>query len=69
VSLSPRPLRSLTVTYDPAELVAVALLAAAVAAWAAVAGGAFSFMVLVACEATFFALPRRVPARRVERAR
>jgi hypothetical protein len=56
VSLSPRPLRSLTVTYDPAELVAVALLAAAVAAWAAVAGGAFSFMVLVACEATFFAL-------------
>jgi len=48
-------LRSITVTYSKSDLVAVSLMAAAVAAWADVAGGAFSFRALLTCEAAFFA--------------
>jgi hypothetical protein len=50
-----RRLRSLTVTYGKADLVAVALIAAVVAAWLASAGTAFSVRALVACEAAFLA--------------
>ncbi len=46
---------SLAVTYRLSDLVAVSLTAAVVALWAAVAGGSFSLLVLVACEAVFFA--------------
>jgi hypothetical protein len=52
----PLPLRNTTVTYSAPELAAVSLIAAAVSAWAAVADGAFSLRVLLACEAMFFAL-------------
>jgi hypothetical protein len=51
-----RALRGSTITYSKSDLAAVALMAAAVAAWVAVAGGAFSLRALVACEVTFFAL-------------
>lgn len=51
----PRALRDMTVTYSRSDVVAVALIAAVVAVWAAVAGRAFSFRALVACEAMFFA--------------
>jgi hypothetical protein len=47
-------LREATVTYSKADLLAVSLVAAAVAVWAAIAGGSFSFRALVACEALFF---------------
>jgi hypothetical protein len=40
-------------TYSVPDLVAVSLTAAVVAVWAAVAGGSFSFLALVACEAVF----------------
>ena len=53
--LLPRALREMTVTYSRSDLVAVSLVAAVVAVWAAVAGGSFSFRALVACEAMFFA--------------
>jgi hypothetical protein len=49
------PLRNTIVTYSKADLLVVALIAAVVSAWAAVAGGAFSIAALVACEAAFFA--------------
>jgi hypothetical protein len=49
-----RPLRATTLTYSKQDLVAVSLLSAVVAVWAAVAGGAFSLRALVACEAAFF---------------
>lgn len=45
----------LKIAYSPAELAAVALLGAVVALWAALAGGAFSFRVLLAGEAALFA--------------
>lgn len=48
-------MRNLTITYSKSDLVAVSLLAAAVATWAAVAGGAFSLRALLACEVMFFA--------------
>src|SRR5688500_18884969 len=48
-------LPSLTITYAKADLVAVALIAAAVSVWAAVAGGSFSVAALLACEAAFLA--------------
>lgn len=48
-------LRNVTVTYSAPELVTVAVIAAVVAVWAAVAGGAFSVATLLACEAAFFA--------------
>ncbi len=53
--LLPRALRNLTVTYNRSELAAVALIAGLVAAWAAVAGRAFDWRALVACELVFFA--------------
>lgn len=53
--LFPRALRELTVTYGKADLLAVSLIAAVVSIWAAVAGGAFSIVALLACEAMFFA--------------
>ena len=53
------PLRALrltlAVTYSVSDLVAVSLTAAVVAVWAAVAGGTFSLLALLACEAAFFA--------------
>ena len=55
VKFLPRALRTKAVTYSVADLVAVSLIAAVVAVWAAVAGGAFSILALVACEAVFFA--------------
>jgi hypothetical protein len=45
----------LTVTYRKSDLLAVSLIAAAVAVWAAMAGGSFSVRALLACEAMFFA--------------
>jgi hypothetical protein len=48
-------MRNVTVTYSSADIVSVAMIAAVVAAWAGVAGGAFSAGTLVACEAAFFA--------------
>jgi hypothetical protein len=51
----PRALRELTITYCKSDLVAVCLIAAVVAVWATIAGGAFSIRALVACEAMFFA--------------
>lgn len=50
-----RPLRALIVTYSRADLLAVSLIAVVTAAWAGVAGGAFSFRALLACEALFLA--------------
>jgi hypothetical protein len=50
-----RPLRDLTVTYSKTDLLAVSLIAVVTAIWAGVAGGAFSFRALVACEALFLA--------------
>src|SRR3954470_4873194 len=49
-----RPFRATTLTYSKQDLVAVSLLSAVVAVWAAVAGGAFSLRALVACQAAFF---------------
>lgn len=51
----PAALRSMTLTYSKADLVAVALIGALVAVWVAVAGRTFSFAALLACEAAFFA--------------
>ncbi len=51
----PRALRTMAVSYSVADLVAVAVIAAVVAVWVAVAGEAFSLLALVACEAVFFA--------------
>jgi hypothetical protein len=45
----------LTVTYSGSDLAAAGLAAAVVGAWAAVAGGAFSLLALVACELAFLA--------------
>jgi hypothetical protein len=54
--LLPRVLRpTMPVTYSVSDLVVVSLTAAVVAIWAAVAGGSFSPLVLLACEAVFFA--------------
>lgn len=52
---TPRALRNWTITYSKSELVAVSLIAAVVAGWAALAGGSFSIGTLVACEALFLA--------------
>jgi hypothetical protein len=49
-----RRLSGMTVTYGKWDLIAVSLVAAVVAVWAALAGGAFSFRALLACEALFF---------------
>ena len=46
--------RAFDVTIDPAEAVALALIAAVVASWAGVAAGAFSFLTLLSCEILFF---------------
>ncbi len=51
---SPRALRGLTVTTSKPDLAAVALMGGLVATWAAVAGGSFSVLTLIACEALFF---------------
>lgn len=45
--------RKLVVTYSRAELAATALIAATVAVWVSLAAGAFSFSLLVGCEAMF----------------
>jgi hypothetical protein len=50
-----RALRTLLVTYSRSDVAAVSLIAGVVAAWAGIAGGAFSVRALVACEAAFFA--------------
>ena len=50
-----RSFRGLTVSYSKSDLVAVSLLAAVVAVWAAIAAGAFSTRALLASEAMFFA--------------
>lgn len=50
-----RTLRDRTLTYGKADVIAVALLAAVVSVWAAVADGSFSPGVFLACEAAFFA--------------
>jgi hypothetical protein len=50
-----RALRSSTITYSKSDLLTVSLIAAVVAVWVAVASGAFSFPLLVACQAVFFA--------------
>ena len=52
-SLARRP--NVTLTYSGSDLAAVALAAAVVAVWAAVAGGAFSLRALAACEVAFLA--------------
>ncbi|HYP77712.1 MAG TPA: hypothetical protein VER12_17195 [Polyangiaceae bacterium] len=52
ISLS--ALRRATVTYSRAEALAVALIAAVVAGWTAVAAGGFSVRALIACEVMFF---------------
>ena len=46
---------NLTLTYSRSDLAGAALAVAVVAAWAAVAGGAFSLRALVACELAFLA--------------
>jgi hypothetical protein len=46
---------NVTVTYSGSDLTVAALAAAVVAAWAAIAGGAFSLLALVACEVAFLA--------------
>jgi hypothetical protein len=53
--LLPPGLRDTTVTYSKTDLVAVALVAGVVSAWATTAGGSFSPRVLLACEAVFLA--------------
>ncbi|HWA71028.1 MAG TPA: hypothetical protein VG937_01765 [Polyangiaceae bacterium] len=50
-----RLLRNTAVSYSNADLLAVALVALVVSVWAAVAGAGFSLLVLLACEALFFA--------------
>lgn len=50
-----RTLRDRTLTYGKADVIAVALLAAVVSVWAAVADGSFSPGVFLACQAAFFA--------------
>jgi hypothetical protein len=50
-----RGLRNLTVAYSKRDVLAVSLLAAVIAGWGAVAGGAFSFRALLACELIFLA--------------
>lgn len=50
-----RPFRRGSVTYSPAELAAVSLIAAVVTSWATVAGQTFSIRALLACEALFVA--------------
>ncbi|MEO8905754.1 MAG: hypothetical protein ABI488_24715 [Polyangiaceae bacterium] len=55
MKLYPRALRNLTLSYSKSDLVVVALVGAVVTTWLAVAGGAFSLRVLLACEAMFFA--------------
>src|SRR4051794_11647962 len=55
MKLSFRAHRAMTLTYSKQDLVLVSLLGAVVAAWAAVAGGAFSARALLATEAAFFA--------------
>jgi hypothetical protein len=55
VKLLPRAVRlPLSVAYSTADLIAVSLAAAVVAAWAALAGGSLSLLALLACEAAFF---------------
>ena len=62
--LLPRALREMTVTYSRSDLVAVSLVAAVVAVWAAVAGGAFSFRALVCLRGDILRiLPRRLALR------
>jgi hypothetical protein len=46
---------TMATTYNVSDLVAVSLTAAVVGVWAAVAGGSFSFLALLACETAFFA--------------
>jgi hypothetical protein len=46
---------NVTVTYSGSDLAASAVAGAVVAAWAAMAGGAFSLLALVACEMAFLA--------------
>jgi hypothetical protein len=50
-----RGLRGVSVTYSRSDLAAVALLGAVVSVWAAVAGGSFSLLALLACVAMFAA--------------
>ncbi len=54
-SFWPRALRDMTFTYSTVDLVAVFLIAVVVAVWVGAAGGSFSVLALVACEALFFA--------------
>src|SRR3954469_20993780 len=54
MTLSLRGLRSSTITYSRADLLAVGVIAATVAVWVAIAGGVFSVRVLVASEVVFF---------------
>jgi hypothetical protein len=55
MKLPPRAFRlNLAVTYSVSELVAVSLTATVVAVWAAIAGGSFSLLALIACEVVFF---------------
>jgi len=51
----PRTLQAITVAYSLLDLASVALIACVVAIWAAFAGGSFSLLALLACEAVFFA--------------
>src|SRR3954469_25928594 len=51
--LARRP--DVTLTYSRSDLAVAAVAAAVVAVWAAVAGGAFSLLALVACEVAFLA--------------
>jgi len=53
--MSPSFLRGLSPTYSVADFAAVSLTAAAVAVWVETAGGSFSFLALLACEAVFLA--------------
>ena len=46
---------NVTLTYSGSDLAVAALAAAVVAGWAAIAGGAFSLLALVACEVAFLA--------------
>ncbi len=49
-------MRKITIDYSFTDLVCVTVIAAVVTAWVASAGGAFSFRMLLACEAMFFLL-------------
>ncbi len=49
-----RTLRKANITYSKLDLASVALIAVVVAIWASVAGGAFSVLLLLACEVSFF---------------